>query len=135
MRSVEAQTDKRRAGRIVHRELSYSVVGCAQQVHAGLGPGFPEAVYQKAVCHELIKAKIPFQSQAEMDVAYDGIICGAFKADLVVDDRIILELKAVDCLSAQHDAQALTYLKASGLKLAILINFGEERLVFRRLVN
>ena len=120
---------------IIHRELSYTVVGCAQRVHAALGPGFPESVYHRALCHELAKNKIPFQSQPEYEVLYKGHACGTFKPDIVVEDKIILELKAVDSLAAQHEAQALSYLKASGLRLALLINFGQTSLVVKRFVK
>ena len=108
---------------ILHKQLSYHVVGCAQRVHAALGPGFPEAVYHKALCCELMKAEIPFESEKQSEVFYAGVLCGQFRMDIVVDDRIILELKA------------LSYLKATGLKLAILINFGTQRLETQRVLH
>jgi GxxExxY protein len=120
---------------IVHKELSYAVVGCAQRVHTALGPGFPEAVYQRALSHELAKAGIPFQAQARFEVAYDGCPCGEFRVDMYVDEKIVLELKAADGLCKQHEAQSLAYLKATGARLAILINFGEQSLNFRRFVR
>ena len=120
---------------IVHKELSYAVVGCAQRVHTVLGPGFPESVYQKALSRELAKAKIPFQSQAQFEVAYDGILCGQFRVDMYVDEKIIVELKAVDTIWKGHESQVLAYLKATGAGLGMLINFGEPSLVFKRFVN
>lgn len=116
---------------IVHKELSYDVVGCAQRVHTALGPGFPEAVYQNALCHEIEKAGIPFHPQAGFEVSYDGVLCGRFRVDVLVDGKIILELKAVESLCKQHEAQTLAYLRASGVNLAMLMNFGEPRLAVK----
>jgi len=117
---------------LVKEKLSYEVVGCAQRVHAALGPGFPENVYQRALCHELAKARIPFESQARFEVAYDGAVCGEFRADVFVEERIILELQAVEAICQQHEAQTLAYLKASGASVAILMNFGEVSLRTKR---
>ena len=121
--------------KIVHKELSYAVVGCAQRVHAALGPGFPESIYHKALAHELAKAKIPFQSEARFEVAYDGVVLGEFRVDLFVDGKIVLEVKAAESLCKQHEAQTLAYLKASRTELAILMNFGEASLNVRRFVG
>ena len=120
--------------RVIYRELSYRVVGCGQKVHRALGPGFPESVYHKAMCYELIDAKIPFDSERAVDVRYLDKPCGQFRIDLLVNEQIILELKAMDRLNDTHLAQALSYLKASGLKLAILMNFGTASLETRRVV-
>jgi len=119
---------------VLFRKLSFDVVGCAQRVHAVLGPGFPERVYQKALCHELCKARIPFQGEQLVQVFYDGVLCGDFRMDLVVADSIVLELKALDRLTDEHVAQALSYLKATGLRLAMLLNFGTRSLEVRRVV-
>jgi GxxExxY protein len=89
-------------------------------------------VYHRALCHALAMAKVPFQSQREYDVLYKGHVCGTFKPDIVVKEKIILELKATDSLCTQHEAQTLSYLKATGLRLAMLINFGETSLVVKR---
>ncbi|MBN1554479.1 MAG: GxxExxY protein [Phycisphaerae bacterium] len=120
---------------ILYKELSYRVIGCAQRVHSVLGPGFPEQVYHRALCLELVKEKIPFSSEVEMDVAYEGVTCGQFRADIVVDEKIILELKAIEIMVAKHAAQMLAYLKASGLSLGILMNFADTRLQTKRIVN
>jgi len=120
---------------IVHKELSYAVVGCAQRVHAALGPGFPEGVYENAVCVELAEAGIPFRPQASYELRYKDVLCGSFRVDVAVDEKIILELKAVEALAPQHSAQLLAYLKASGLRLGLLMNFGETRLRVERVVH
>ncbi len=124
-----------REAKIIHKELSYSVIGCAQRVHTVLGPGFPESVYQKALGRELVKTQIPFESQARLEVAYDGFLCGQFRVDMFIDKKIIVELKAVEALCKGHEAQILAYLKATGANLGLLINFGEASLKFKRFVN
>jgi len=112
--------------------LTYRIIGCAQAVHRALGPGFPEAIYHKALAHELARARIPFDSEWPVQVCYDGIICGKFRVDLVVNGKVIVELKALAGLTAEHLAQAISYLKATNLRLALLINFGRKNLEVRR---
>ena len=131
----ESGSDGRRAGKLLHRELSYGVIGCAQKVHAAIGPGLPEKVYHRALCLALGNAGLGFVSEAAFQVKYEGQACGSFKADLVVDNKIILELKAAESLCSVHEAQVLAYLKASGLRVALLMNFGEKSLVWKRFVK
>ena len=119
---------------ILHRDLSYRVVGCALRVHSALGPGFPESVYAKAMHHELAKAALPFETEKLAQVSYDGVLCGEFRVDIVVDEKIVLELKALAALNDEHLAQAISYVKATGLELAILVNFGAKSLETRRVV-
>ena len=123
------------AANIVYKELSYDVVGCAQRVHAALGPGFGEAVYQRAYEQELAANGIPFESQAGFQVEYNGQACGHFRVDLFIDAKIVVELKATEFVTRQHEAQTLAYLKASGARLAMLMNFGEASLAVRRYVR
>jgi GxxExxY protein len=120
--------------RVIYRELSFRVVGCGQKVHRELGPGFPESVYHKAMCYELVTAQIPFDTEKAVEVDYLGRPCGQFRMDLLVNDQIIVELKAADRLNDNHLAQALSYLKAARLKLAILMNFGATTLETRRVI-
>jgi len=120
---------------ILFKELSFAVVGAAMEVHKILGPGFLEMVYQLALERELSLRNIPFQSQVELPVSYKGILVGVYKADLIIDNKIILEIKGISRLSAAHDPQALHYLDATGLQLAILINFGMSSLEYRRVVK
>jgi GxxExxY protein len=122
------------AGGLRHGELAYRLIGCAQKVHRQLGPGFPETVYQRALCHEMAKAKIPFESEKLIEVFYDGVICGQFRLDALVDGKVIVELKALDGLNDQHLAQAISYLKAAGLGLGLLVNFGQKSLEVKRVV-
>ena len=99
------------------------------KVHTGLGPGLLESVYETCLCHELAKSGLGFQRQRAIPVHYDGrkLECG-FRADLIVENRVIVEVKAVDALSAVHDSQLLTYLRLSGLGVGLLINFNTRHL-------
>ncbi len=119
---------------IVHKQLSFDIIGCAQKVHSVLGPGFPESVYHRALCVELVKAKIPFESEKSVEVWYEGHLCGTFRMDIVVDGKVVLELKALNGLADDHLAQALSYLRATGLNLAIVLNFGCKSLNTKRVV-
>ncbi len=120
---------------ILYKELSYVIVGAAMEVHKQLGAGFLEAVYRKALIYELTLRAIPFEEERVLPVYYKGQLLGAYKADLVIDARIILELKAVSTLTREHEAQAIHYLTATGLRLAILINFGASSLQTKRIVK
>lgn len=120
---------------ILFRELSYAVVGAAVEVHRLLGPGFLEAVYQAALAHELNLRCIPFQQSVKLPVSYKDVTLGEYEADFVVEDKIILEIKAMQALHPRHEAQAIHYLTATGLQLAILINFGAASLEYKRIVR
>ena len=116
------------------RELSYSVIGAAMQVHNILGPGFPEQIYQAALERELALQNIPFEPQKHIKVEYKGAAIADYYLDLVVDDWIDVELKAVNQLVPVHQSQVISYLKASGLRLGLLFNFGEQSLVYKRVI-
>jgi len=104
--------------KVIHRELSYRVMQAAFEVHNALGPGFVESVYEAALAHELELRGIPFERQKEVIVRYKGRSVGTHRLDLVVGDKIILELKAVTVLTDAFKQQTLSYLKATGLKLS-----------------
>jgi GxxExxY protein len=120
---------------ILYKELSFAVVGAAMEVHKVLGPGFLESVYQLALEKELRLRNIAFQHQVELPVWYKGDLVGIYKADLIIDNKIIVEIKGISKLNASHQAQALHYLAATGLELAILINFGMSSLEYQRVVK
>jgi GxxExxY protein len=120
---------------LVHKELSFIIVGAAMEVHRLLGPGFLESVYECALVHELRSRNIRAEAQRRLPVSYKGIPVGDFVADLLVEDKIILELKAVDALHPKHYAQARNYLAATGLDLAIILNFGADSLEQQRVVR
>ena len=124
-----------RMGKMIYRELSYQVMEAVFEVHNMPGPGFVEGVYEKALSHELELRGIPFNRQETVTVTYKGQTIGTHHLDLVVDGKIILELKAVSGLTDVFKQQVLSYLKASGLKLGILVNFGTPRVEYIRIAN
>lgn len=114
---------------------SYAVIGAAMKVHSELGCGFLEAVYQEALEIEFKNKKIPYIREQKLPIYYNGQeLKTYYQADFVCYDNIIVELKAIKSLSDIEKAQVLNYLKASKLKKALLINFGENHLVFKRFV-
>jgi len=115
-------------------KLSERVLKCAHNVSYGLGSGFLEKVYENALCVELASANIPFRCQQQFVIFYKGKNVGSYVADIVVDNRLIIELKALSCISKEHDAQIMNYLKASGITVGLLLNFGTSRLGIRRIV-
>jgi GxxExxY protein len=104
-------------------ELATSVIGAAIEVHGHLGPGLPESVYRKSMCVELTRRGIAFLEEAPVPVIYKGVLVGKGKMDILVAGRLVVELKVAETLSDVHVAQCLAYLSATGLQLAILINF------------
>lgn len=120
----------------LHKDLTYQIIGAAMEVHRHLGPGFLESVYQKSLAYELEQRDIQFIQQKHLPVSYKGILTvGDFIADIVVEDCIILELKAIDLLHARHEAQALNYLTVTGFRLALLLNFGNKTLQYKRIIR
>jgi GxxExxY protein len=115
-------------------EITRRVIGCAYAVSNGLGAGFLEKVYENALVHELRKAGLQVEQQAPIDVYYDGVIVGEYVADLLVEGEVLIELKAVKALDDIHRAQCLNYLKATGRRICLLINFGNPRVEIERIV-
>ncbi|HWE95957.1 MAG TPA: GxxExxY protein [Tepidisphaeraceae bacterium] len=103
--------------------LTWAVIGAAMEVHRRLGPGLDEGLYEGALCIELTARKIPFARQVVISVGYKGQIIGDKRLDLIIDGCLIVELKAVEQIAPVHKAQLLTYLKITGLKLGLLLNF------------
>ena len=104
--------------------LATVVIGAAIEVHRVLGPGLLESAYQQCLAHELELRGIVFEQQVPIAVAYKGCIVGdAYRADFLVGNRLLVELKSVECISDVHRAQLLTYLRLTGRKLGLLINF------------
>ncbi|HUU83836.1 MAG TPA: GxxExxY protein [Phycisphaerae bacterium] len=114
---------------------TYAIIGAAMEVHRQLGHGFLEAVYQEALAIELKTRDIPHAREVGLPVLYKGqrLACD-YRADLVCFDSVIVEVKAVSKLSGVHEAQVINYLKATGLDVGLLINFGTESLQHKRLV-
>ena len=113
-------------------DLAGKVIGLAMKVHSTLGAGFLESVYHKALAHELTKAGFRFESEKMLNVLYDGVLVGEFIVDLLVEDELIVELKAVQALATAHEVQTVNYLVATGKDIGLLINFGAERLEFKK---
>ena len=110
-------------------EISERVIGCAYMVANTMGCGFLEKVYENALAHELSKAGLSVEQQKRLSVIYDGIVVGEYITDLLVENAVLVEAKAVKLLDDIHMAQCLNYLKATGLKRGLLINFGLPKLV------
>jgi len=119
---------------IIYEELSFQVMSSVFEVHNVLGPGFLERVYENALVKEFALRGIPVETQKEIKVSYKGDSIGCYYTDILVDGKIIIELKAVDKLSSLHKAQLLNYLKATGIKLGYLINMGSKSVEYKRLV-
>src|SRR5271169_1177788 len=110
------------------------VVGAAYEVSNVLGAGFLEKVYERALMQELVLRGLNVKSQAAFPVGYKGQCVGEYLADLLIEDKLIVELKCVDQFANEHLAQCINYLKASGMKLALLINFQKPRVDWKRIV-
>ena len=120
---------------LIYKDEVYKIIGAAMEVHKELGCGFLEAVYQEAFEIELEGRKIPFESQKQLEIFYKGKrLEKEYSADVVCYGKIILELKALDRLTSKEESQILNYLKASGLKVGVLINFGGASLEWKRFV-
>jgi GxxExxY protein len=118
--------------------LTERIIGAAIEVHRCLGPGLLESVYETALAHELATAGLHFRRQVELPVLYKGnLIAGGFRADLLVEETVLLELKAVEQLLNVHKAQVVTYLRLANLPVGLLINFNVPllRVGIRRLIN
>jgi GxxExxY protein len=113
-------------------ELTEQVIGLAMKVHRVLGPGFVEFVYRNALIHELRKAHIKTAVEKPMKVFYEQTVVGEFKADLVLEDWLVCELKAIQALAPEHEVQLVNYLTATGQDFGLLMNFGTRSLQVKR---
>jgi GxxExxY protein len=113
-------------------DLCGQVIGAAMKVHSILGPGFLESVYQHALVWELQKSGFKVDAQRSITVHYDGQVVAVFTADLLVNDSLILELKANQLLAKPHEVQLVNYLVATGIDEGLLLNFGAQRLEYKR---
>jgi len=108
-------------------ELSSKIIGAALEVHKELGPGLLESVYEACLCHELSKQNVSFDSQVDLPIIYKGEITNkTYRVDILVENCVIVELKAVDTISPIHEAQLLTYMKLLNINLGLLINFNVD---------
>ena len=119
----------RREEKMTENKIGEALIGCAISVHSGLGPGLLENAYEACLCHELGKRDIPFRRQVALPVHYDGVqIDSGYRLDILLDERVVVEIKAVDKLINLHRAQLLTYLKLGNFKLGYLLNFNTLRM-------
>lgn len=120
--------NKTKPGSYLYESLTSEIISSAIEVHSTLGPGLLEGVYEKALCHEFDLRSIKYERQKEIKLIYKNCTVGIHRLDIIVEDKIILELKAVNEVLPIFQAQVLSYLKASELKLGLLINFNVTRL-------
>lgn len=118
-----------------HEALTHKIIGCAMKVHATLGSGFQELIYQRSMVVEMEKQGLGFEREMTMTVYYEGVEVGTRRVDFFVENEIMVELKAVSKLDDLHLAQAMNYCQAYGLPIGLLINFGAKSLEFKRVYN
>jgi len=115
-----------------HKDVTEKIIACAYRVYNKMGSGFIESVYEKCLMIELRKLSLSVESQKAITVFYDGLLVGEFTADIIVNDIIILELKAIRQLAKAHEVQLVNYLTATGKPIGLLINFGETKVEVKR---
>lgn len=118
-----------------HEELTERIIGCAYHVYNTMGYGFMESVYERCLMIELRKAGLEAQSQTPIEVRYEGEIVGEYVADIVVENKIIIELKSVRNLILAHEIQLVNYLVATGKSVGLPLNFGEDKVDVKRKVK
>ena len=118
-----------------HQELTGRVIGCAMKVHRGIGYGFQELIYQRALEHEMERAGLSFDREYDMPVFYEGVQVGTRRVDFFVAEVVLLELKAVSALDNVHLVQLRNYLQVFRLEVGLLLNFGARSLEYKRLTN
>ena len=124
MNTYHGDTEARRSLGLLCEALTESIIGAAIEVHRHLGPGLLESVYEECICQELRLRSIPFLAQVQLPIVYKGRETGgAYRIDLIVADEVLVELKAVERLLSVHEAQLLTYLKLTGKRVGLMINF------------
>ena len=119
---------------LLHKEITDAVIRAYYDVYNSLGVGFLESVYLKAVVLALVEKGLKVQAQAPLTVKFRGHVVGEFYADLLVEGRVIVELKVARSLAAEHESQLINYLRATGIRVGLLVNFGKARLEWKRLV-
>lgn len=121
--------------KLIEPELSYKIVGLLFRVHSQLGCRYQEKYYQRAIELELKKERLNYKKEVKIDLRYNGKIIGRYYLDFVIEDRIVLELKTAKVFHHEDIQQVLRYLKSTGTRLGILVNFGQDRLVYKRIIN
>ncbi|OGV99285.1 MAG: GxxExxY protein [Nitrospinae bacterium RIFCSPLOWO2_02_FULL_39_110] len=119
-------------GNYIHSELTEEIIGCVYEVYNKLGGGFLEKVYENAMMIKLKERGLSAIQQSPINVYFEGNLVGEYFADILVEDKVIVELKAVSELSKTHEVQLVNYLKATGIKVGLLLNFGDKIKIIRR---
>ena len=119
---------------LIHKELTGKIIKASYQVHNILGPGYIESIYRNALLVELKNQGLKCDTEKEVQIYYMNVKVGTHRLDLVVENQVIIELKAVSEFHPAHQAQVISYLKATGLKVALLLNFGKEKVEYKRFV-
>jgi len=117
---------------LLYKDLTYAIIGAAMEVHRVLGSGFLESVYEEALAHEFDLRGISYDRQAQLAVRYKDIVAGEFRADFLIEGKVVVELKAIKALSSVEEAQLLNYLKGTGYRVGLLLNFGGSSLEHKR---
>jgi GxxExxY protein len=116
-------------------DITEKVIGCAMKVHRHFGLGFPEVIYKRSLLIELDNNRLNYRSEVEKDIYYEGCFIGKRRLDLIVEDKVLVELKAISELDKNSYNQIINYLNIFDLEVGLLLNFGTESLQFRRFVN
>ena len=120
----------------LYKDLTQEIIGAAMEVHRELGSGFLEYVYEEALCHELNLREISFERQKELDIHYKGLLIPRkYKPDLIVKNKVVVEIKATSGLTEVEEAQLLNYLKATKMRVGLLVNFGKMSLEVKRRIS
>ncbi|MBI5475044.1 MAG: GxxExxY protein [Ignavibacteriae bacterium] len=123
------------ADEFLYGDLTYAIIGAAMEVHKTLGHGFSEYVYEEALCYEMGKREIPVERQKDVNIRYkDYLIPRKYRLDVLVDGKVIVDNKATSGLTENDEAQLLNYLKATGLRVGLLLNFGRASLEYKRMI-
>ena len=118
-----------------YSDITGRIIGCAMKVHSSLGNGFPEVIYQRCLAIEMEEQKLGFARELEMPIFYNGTQVGTRRVDFLVEDKVLVELKAVKEIEDAHLAQILNYIVAYQLEIGLLLNFGSKSLQYKRLIN
>jgi len=119
---------------LLYHELTREIIGAAMEVHRNLGNGFLESVYEEALAIEFDLRKVRYERQKGIDVFYKGLLAKQFVCDFLVGEKVLVEIKTIKAITGVEEAQVLNYLRATGLEVGLLINFGEQSLKYKRLV-
>ena len=126
---------RKEKGRMKHEELTHKIIGCAMEVHNHLGNGFQEVVYQRALSIEMNLQGLAHEREKEMPLQYKGYNIGSRRVDFFVEEKVMVEIKAIIHLEDVHLAQAMNYLEAYNMEIGLLVNFGSKSLDFKRVHN